>query len=114
MRIRLAENFRAIFYAPFYASRALGFHADEGVEVEWLAAATPGEGVAGFARRHSRSDLGRKHLKMRAAPRHRHSPVVEVLRSTPACSNSFRTRQEGFAVDASLKVPLLPRFHIRD
>jgi NitT/TauT family transport system substrate-binding protein len=48
MRIRLAENFRAIFYAPFYAGRALGFHADEGVEVEWLAAATPGEGVAGL------------------------------------------------------------------
>jgi NitT/TauT family transport system substrate-binding protein len=48
MRIRLAENFRAIFYAPFYASRALGFFADEGVEVEWLGAATPGEGVAGL------------------------------------------------------------------
>jgi NitT/TauT family transport system substrate-binding protein len=48
MRIRLAENFRAVFYAPFYASRALGFPADEGVEVEWLAAATPAEGVAGL------------------------------------------------------------------
>ena len=48
MRIRLAENFRAIFYAPFYASRALGFHTDEGVEVDWLGAATPGEGVAGL------------------------------------------------------------------
>jgi NitT/TauT family transport system substrate-binding protein len=48
MRIRLAENFRAIFYAPFYASRALGFFADESVEVEWHAAATPGEGVSGL------------------------------------------------------------------
>jgi len=48
MRIRLAENFRAIFYAPFYASRALGFFEDESVEVEWHGAATPGEGVAGL------------------------------------------------------------------
>jgi NitT/TauT family transport system substrate-binding protein len=48
MRIRLAENFRAIFYAPFYASRALRFFEDEGVEVEWRGATTPGEGVAGL------------------------------------------------------------------
>jgi NitT/TauT family transport system substrate-binding protein len=44
MRIRLAENFRAIFYAPLYAGRALGFHAAEGVEIEWLGAA-PGGGA---------------------------------------------------------------------
>ena len=48
MRIRLAENFRAIFYAPLYAGRAPGFHAAEGVEIEWLGAATPGEGGAGL------------------------------------------------------------------
>jgi hypothetical protein len=48
MRIRLAENFRALFYAPFYAARALGLLADEGVEVEWLGSAAPGEGVAGL------------------------------------------------------------------
>jgi NitT/TauT family transport system substrate-binding protein len=48
MHIRMAENFRAVFYAPFYAGRALGFYADEGVEVEWRGAATPGEGVAGL------------------------------------------------------------------
>jgi NitT/TauT family transport system substrate-binding protein len=34
MPIKLAENFRAVFYAPFYATLALGFHAREGVEVE--------------------------------------------------------------------------------
>jgi NitT/TauT family transport system substrate-binding protein len=39
--IRFAENFRALFYAPFYATRALGLFADEGVEVEWLGSATP-------------------------------------------------------------------------
>ena len=47
-RIRLAENFRAVFYAPFYACRALGFCEDEGVEVEWLGVSAPGDGVAGL------------------------------------------------------------------
>ena len=34
MRITLIENFRAAFYAPFYASCALGFYETEGIEVE--------------------------------------------------------------------------------
>jgi NitT/TauT family transport system substrate-binding protein len=46
--IRIAENFRAVFYAPFYASRALGLYADEGVEAEWLGVSAPGDGVAGL------------------------------------------------------------------
>jgi NitT/TauT family transport system substrate-binding protein len=41
MRIKLAENFRAVFYAPFYATHALGFHAREGVEVELLSSPAP-------------------------------------------------------------------------
>src|SRR5437879_3692234 len=48
MRIKLAENFRAVFYAPFYATQALGFYAGEGVDVELLASSGPGEGVAGL------------------------------------------------------------------
>jgi hypothetical protein len=35
MAISLAEKLRALFCAPFYATRALGLFADEGVEVEW-------------------------------------------------------------------------------
>jgi NitT/TauT family transport system substrate-binding protein len=31
--ITLSENFRALFYAPFYAAHAIGAYADEGVEV---------------------------------------------------------------------------------
>jgi NitT/TauT family transport system substrate-binding protein len=46
MRIRLAENFRAVFYAPFYAAKTLGFYAREGVEVELLDSAAPGGGPA--------------------------------------------------------------------
>ena len=36
MPIRLMENFRAIFYAPYYATVALGFYEREGVAVELL------------------------------------------------------------------------------
>jgi NitT/TauT family transport system substrate-binding protein len=45
-RIKLAENFRAVFYAPFYATHALGFYAREGVEIELLSSSAPGYGVA--------------------------------------------------------------------
>jgi NitT/TauT family transport system substrate-binding protein len=48
MRIRLKENFRAIFYAPYYAAQALGLYAREGVEVELISSSTPGDAVAGL------------------------------------------------------------------
>jgi NitT/TauT family transport system substrate-binding protein len=44
--IRLIENFRAIFYAPFYATHVLGFYAREGVDVELLSSSVPGAGVS--------------------------------------------------------------------
>lgn len=34
MKITLIENFRAVFYAPYYASIALGAYRDEGIEIE--------------------------------------------------------------------------------
>ena len=40
MKLRLAENFRAVFYAPFYATQALGFYARQGLitpEMEFIA-----------------------------------------------------------------------------
>src|SRR5919201_3801333 len=46
MRIKLAENFRAVFYAPFYAAHALGLFAREGVAVELVASSAPGHGVS--------------------------------------------------------------------
>jgi NitT/TauT family transport system substrate-binding protein len=46
MRITLSENFRAVFYAPYYAAYALGFYAREGVEVELQTAAAPGQAAA--------------------------------------------------------------------
>jgi NitT/TauT family transport system substrate-binding protein len=49
MRIRMAENFRAVFYAPFYAAQALRFYAREGVEVELLTSSAPGGGPTAMA-----------------------------------------------------------------
>ena len=45
MKLRIAENFRAVFYAPFYAIRALGLAAREGLEVEWLPSGAPGSTI---------------------------------------------------------------------
>ena len=46
MPIKLKENFRAIFYAPFYAAHALGLFAKEAVEVELISSSAPGDGVS--------------------------------------------------------------------
>src|SRR5437867_3323472 len=46
MKLRVAENFRAVFYAPFYAIRALGFAEREGLAVEWLPSDAPGGTIA--------------------------------------------------------------------
>src|SRR5262249_62099679 len=48
MKSRLAENFRAVFYAPFYATQALGFYEREGVEIEFIGSSVPGDAVAGL------------------------------------------------------------------
>ena len=45
MPIRLMENFRAVFYAPYYATHALGFYTREGIEVELLTSDAPGDAV---------------------------------------------------------------------
>jgi len=41
MTIRLSENFRALFYAPFYAAHAIGAYETEGVDVELVSSADP-------------------------------------------------------------------------
>jgi len=41
MPIRLSENFRALFYAPFYAAHATGAFRDTGVEVELVPSSSP-------------------------------------------------------------------------
>src|SRR6185436_20923572 len=45
MKLTIAENFRAVFYAPFYALRALGLAEREGLEIEWLPGGQPGGAI---------------------------------------------------------------------
>lgn len=46
--IRLSENFRAVFYAPFYATLALGHFVREGVDVELVSSPSPGAATSGL------------------------------------------------------------------
>lgn len=48
MRVKLAENFRAVFYAPFYATHALGFYAADGIAVDLVDSPAPGAAIAGL------------------------------------------------------------------
>jgi NitT/TauT family transport system substrate-binding protein len=41
MAIRLSENFRALFYAPFYAAHAIGAYQAQGVDVTLLSSPDP-------------------------------------------------------------------------
>jgi NitT/TauT family transport system substrate-binding protein len=45
MRLILIENFRAVFYAPFYAACGLGAYKAEGLEVQVRIAAEPGRAL---------------------------------------------------------------------
>ncbi len=45
MRIRFAENFRAVFYAPFYATLELGYFKREGLDVVLVESHGPGGGA---------------------------------------------------------------------
>ena len=48
MHVKLSENFRAVFYAPFYATHTLGFYTSEGVEVELLNSPAPAAATSGL------------------------------------------------------------------
>jgi NitT/TauT family transport system substrate-binding protein len=48
MGVKLVENFRALFYAPFYATHALGFYASEDVDVELINSPAPGAAISGI------------------------------------------------------------------
>lgn len=50
MTISLLENFRALFYTPYYASFEIGSYKKAGVDVELVEASTPGSGIDAIAR----------------------------------------------------------------
>jgi NitT/TauT family transport system substrate-binding protein len=88
MKLRLAENFRAVFYAPFYATHALGLYARAGVEIDFVASAKPGEAVAGLLDGTIDLTWGGPMRVMQALDRDEASPLTcfaEVVARDPFC-----------------------------
>ena len=86
MPIRLMENFRAVFYAPYYATYALGFYAREGVEVELLTSDAPGDAVPKLMDGTVDLTWGGPMRVMKAHDQDTHSPLVnfcEVVSHDP-------------------------------
>ena len=86
MKIKLAENFRAVFYAPFYATQALGFYEREGVDIDFVDSSVPGNAVAGLLDGSIDLTWGGPMRVMQAHDRHPESPLVcfcEVVSRDP-------------------------------
>jgi NitT/TauT family transport system substrate-binding protein len=86
VKIRLMENFRAIFYAPYYAIHALGFYANEGVDVELVSSDAPGDAIAHLANGTIDLTWGGPMRVMTAHDRDDQSPLVcfgEVVSRDP-------------------------------
>ncbi len=86
MPIRLMENFRAVFYAPYYATHALGFYQREGVEVELLTSDAPGDAVPKLLDNSIQVTWGGPMRVMKAHDQDRHSPLqsfCEVVSHDP-------------------------------
>jgi NitT/TauT family transport system substrate-binding protein len=86
MPIRLSENFRAVFYAPYYATYALGFYQREGVEVELLTSDAPGDAVPKLIDGSIDLTWGGPMRVMKAHDQDKHSPLVnfcEVVSRDP-------------------------------
>ena len=86
MPIRLMENFRAVFYAPYYATHALGFYKREGVDVELLTSDAPGDAVPKLIDGAIDLTWGGPMRVMQAHDRDKHSPLVsfcEVVSHDP-------------------------------
>ena len=86
MPIRLMENFRAVFYAPYYATHALGFYKREGVDVELLTSDAPGDAVPKLIDGAIDLTWGGPMRVMQAHDQDKHSPLVsfcEVVSHDP-------------------------------
>jgi NitT/TauT family transport system substrate-binding protein len=86
MPIRLMENFRAVFYAPYYATYALGFYDREGVTVELMTSDAPGDAVPKLLDGSIDLTWGGPMRVMKAHDQDRHSPLVnfcEVVSHDP-------------------------------
>jgi NitT/TauT family transport system substrate-binding protein len=80
------ENFRAVFYAPYYATIALGFYKREGLDVELLTSAAPGDAVPKLIGGAIDLTWGGPMRVIRAHDQDSHSPLVnfcEVVSRDP-------------------------------
>ena len=76
MHVKLSENFRAVFYAPFYATHALGHYTGEGVDVELLNSPAPAAAAAGLLDGSIDISWGGPMRVMKARDDDPHSPLV--------------------------------------
>jgi len=117
MPIRLAENFRAVFYAPFYAAQALGFYGREGIDIEMINSSIPGDAVNSLLTGAIDITWGGPMRVMKARDRNHHSPLVcfgEVVgrdpfylvgRSDPAAFKLADLQRLRFAAVAEVPTP---------
>jgi NitT/TauT family transport system substrate-binding protein len=106
MGIKLSENFRAVLYAPFYATHALGFYASEGVDVELLNSPAPGAAASGLLDGSIDLSWGGPMRVMKARDRDPRSPLV--------CFCEVAARDPFFLVgkDAGFRLAELPRLRV--
>jgi NitT/TauT family transport system substrate-binding protein len=76
MHVKLSENFRAVFYAPFYATHALGHYTGEGIDVELLNSPAPAAAAAGLLDGSIDIAWGGPMRVMKARDEDPHSPMV--------------------------------------
>jgi NitT/TauT family transport system substrate-binding protein len=70
------ENFRAVFYAPYYATIALGYYKREGLNVQLLTSAAPGDAVPKLIDGAIDLTWGGPMRVMKAHDQDSHSPLV--------------------------------------
>jgi NitT/TauT family transport system substrate-binding protein len=105
VKIRLMENFRAIFYAPYYAIHALGFYANEGVAVELVSSAAPGDAITHLANGTIDLTWGGPMRVMTAHDRDDQSPLI--------CFGEVVSRDPFFLIGNSRGFQLSDLAHLR-
>jgi NitT/TauT family transport system substrate-binding protein len=105
VKIRLMENFRAIFYAPYYAIHALGFYASEGVDVKLVSSAAPGDAIAHLVDGTIDLTWGGPMRVMTAHDRDNQSPLV--------CFGEVVSRDPFFLIGNSAQFKLSDLAHLR-
>jgi len=108
MTIKLAENFRAVFYAPFYATQALDFYAREDIELEFIDSPAPAAAQSALLDGTIDLSWGGPMRVMKALDVDPHSPLV--------CFCEVVTRDPFFLVGRSdrtqFKLADLPRLRV--